>query len=929
MQIAFFDCDNDELTSYRKGRLFERFTERLVDLCGYEQVVLRAKRASLEYDIEAVAKMTLRQLDGEAKAHESSISGKEVSAFVGKLIPLAVTRGGVDGLFISTSPFTPDGADYLRSLTPEILTATKMTIRTLVGQEIIDFLFKNGACASESAIRAKVRLDTRLEPLDSWYVIGEHGDVIVASCGPSAASAPTNFLAYSTAGERTDLSESDVARLRLQVSDLQNLVYFRVGESTGETVERASLPSVLAGAGWFDYKFPSPPECFIGRTDPLDEIVGYLNRVREEGITARTIQVLSRSGVGKSSLLLKVAASKGAIASVTVDGRNLLTPSDLRLVVSSLVKSLNDACESSLNPPVRQEDISGKLGEVGSLIKGRNEVATIQIDQFEALLSRPSVFQGVLDLVVETTERTLPIVWIMARKNDLAATYDEGAAIDLARLNELSYSIELDDFSVDEEKALLSRLSTELETKLSPQLTEAILTFSAGFPWLLKRVCAHILGMAKSGTDVSQLARGGLRAEDLFDEDLAGLDEADKALLRVFAANLPNTAAELSRRLEGEVSFQRLTDKLNDFLGRKLLRLAGDVYDTYNDVFKSYLLTNRIPFQARYVFRVTPGAALGLLTTISDEGPLDAATFAKRIGGNPTAVYNKLRELRLLGFIDPQPGRVALSAEATAAIDSEQIGDFLRKALRANALVSRVLDLVASEEKVDLGAVTTLLQRELPHIRVNSTTWAQYSSILVNWLRYAGIIDVEGDLIRQRESASDEMLLRREFNLGNFTPGTFVPSTRPPKVRELVEFLRNGTMNRSEVRSNFGSKYAAAVVRDARALSLVEDDGDVVRLTAQGRALVANGAEITDRDIAVLCLSKQNVAALIDAASAGALSKNDQREVLSRFGSANWSEQTWGWRVGIITSWVVATGQAKGGRIGLRSATSVRERGQS
>src|SRR5690349_15610895 len=117
MQIAFFDADSNDLTNYKKGKLFENFTARLVELCGYKSIRIRAKRASLEYDIEAESALYEgRKLFGEAKAHEASMSGKEASAFVGKLLPLSVEIGGIDGLFISTSPFTPEADDYLGSL---------------------------------------------------------------------------------------------------------------------------------------------------------------------------------------------------------------------------------------------------------------------------------------------------------------------------------------------------------------------------------------------------------------------------------------------------------------------------------------------------------------------------------------------------------------------------------------------------------------------------------------------------------------------------------------------------------------------------------------------------------------------------------------------------------------------------------------------
>jgi hypothetical protein len=43
------------------------------------------------------------------------MDGKTLAAFVGKLLPLAMTER-VDGLFISVSPLTPDAGDYMSSL---------------------------------------------------------------------------------------------------------------------------------------------------------------------------------------------------------------------------------------------------------------------------------------------------------------------------------------------------------------------------------------------------------------------------------------------------------------------------------------------------------------------------------------------------------------------------------------------------------------------------------------------------------------------------------------------------------------------------------------------------------------------------------------------------------------------------------------------
>jgi hypothetical protein len=324
MQIAFFDADSDELTSFKKGKLFEGFTARLVELCGYKDITLRVKRSSLEYDIEARSSLHNRILSGEAKAHEAAMPGKEASAFVGKLLPLAIQEGGIDGLFISTSAFTPEAEDYLQSLKNTGTTIAGIALRTLAGTEIHDFLTNQGIGIPEAQLRAKVERETGLHASDAWVVIADRGDFYVVSLGQNVLSTATKFVIFSLAGDWLNVSAQEANRLANQVSDLKELEFLapQAPQSRDEG-EAQSLPTVVAGSGWFDYKFPSPPECFIGRETALIEIDKFLAEVAGGSTSLRAAQVLSRSGVGKSSLLLKVAASGRGAASVTVDGRNL------------------------------------------------------------------------------------------------------------------------------------------------------------------------------------------------------------------------------------------------------------------------------------------------------------------------------------------------------------------------------------------------------------------------------------------------------------------------------------------------------------------------------------------------------------------------------------------------------------------------------
>lgn len=916
--VAFFDRDCDELSPQRKGALFEALSRRLAEDAGYASLELRVKHSSLEYDIEGRSVLHGIRLFGEAKAHEANIAGQVISAFVGKLLPLA-SSGRVHALFISTSPFTSEARDYLGETVPT-LGSFQIEMRTLVGTEIPEFFVDHGGYVGDEALVSRMRELYGLEVMDTWLVCAESGDFMVASCGPNNISAATSFAVFKVDGTELVLEDELIRRLSAQLPDLAELAHVQTSQQlTGEAARNERLPAVAEGAGSFDYRFPAPPEHFIGRTEPVEEMRHVIEEIRTLRTATRAIQVLSRSGVGKSSLLLKLPTAID-VPFVTLDGRSIRTASDVRLVITEAVLRWNEALgyTSPVPEPRSLEESPRVLEELGQEL-GRSEgVLAIQIDQFESTLRLPSVFDAVLNLVETTTSQGLPIVWLFARKSDVAATFDEGADIDLGRLNRASYATRLEDFSPVESRAMFEQLEDELGETLRSDLANAISTFSAGFPWLHKRLCAHVLTTKHEGASQRELVQAGLRAEDLFEEDLAGLTEQDRALLRRLASHVPATAGELSAHLEAEVNPGRLTEKLNEFLSSKLLRLSGDIYDAYNDVFKTYLVTDQIPFEARYVYRVPPGAAVDTLRLIAEMGPSSLAEFQQRVGGSAVANLNKLRELRLLGLIHPRAGRVELTRETLEALDKDALGELLRRRLRANGLVVRALDLVAANDEVSVAQLVVELRRDMPQVEVAETTWTLYGKTLARWLHFASMAQLEGDTITTREIPADEALRGRAFTRGAFAPNTFVPSVRPDKLVQLLEvFGQRDSVSRYELGEAFGKTRAPGTIQDAIALDLLEDKDNVVVLGSQGRILRDSGRNTGVRDVAQLALTKPNVRALLDAASSGPIKEPRQREVVANFGSARWTDATWSWRLGILRSWVVATGLATSTAAGL------------
>lgn len=83
---------------------------------------------------------------------------------------------------------------------------------------------------------------------------------------------------------------------------------------------------------------------------------------------------------------------------------------------------MNTKTGFSVAIPRSQDDLQEALQELGNQLNKVSNVAVVQIDQFESILALPQVFEAALDLVATCTTRSLPIVWVLTRKNDITVT---------------------------------------------------------------------------------------------------------------------------------------------------------------------------------------------------------------------------------------------------------------------------------------------------------------------------------------------------------------------------------------------------------------------------------------------------------------------------------------------------------------------------
>lgn len=791
-----------ENASHFRGLLFEDLLKLYLAETGYSTRLTRTKRNSLEYDIVGEHRVHGQRVIGEAKAHEASISGQTVSAFVGKLLPHQLQENTIIGLFLSTSALTPDADDYLRSLagSPYSLTAK-------CGAEL------------EAHVRAELRLPSSDETRRAVApciprVLHEHllhtdaGTYVLAVGVDSDGGFSDRFAAVGPDGALVRDLEF-LERVRSSLKPFHSTAAVTAGAPSAPAATRTIPAGLITATEWIDYRRPAGQGVFVGR-------VAELERAHRDITTANrglVLEVKARSGVGKSSLLAVLASSCGARATVELhDARDVHAPADVLGVVKRFTGYPGQLTALEMVPAALDH-----LAESGGL------PAALLIDQFESTFAAPDVFHAYEYVALAIARRADAFSFVYARKDDLLTTHDD-MMVDLDRLRGLARPVSLDDLERSEANELISATSAAHRKHISAAVHAQVLEFAHGFPWLLKRTMAHILRKLESGVRQPVLASEGLQLADLFAEELGELDEVERGYLNRLARVLPATYHDLMVRFENDPILPRMLDSLTQ---RRLLRLSAGTYDTYNDVFKEYLVYERLPERSESsLFRLTPASALKAFRLLGGENNFTFEEFMSATGRtSATSAYNILRELRLLGLID-RAGRVW--AVPDVARDYElhgRLGEYVRQTVLKNQAVSSVVVALEQSGRISRTRLAEFLRNHFLFIDVQEDVWLKYANMFALWLCELQFASADPDgTLRPVDYSSDEIHrtlgnLRIEGRGARPNHCAFIPSREVSVFEQVLDRVTTRPTRLSDLR-----RAHRTAAREMQVLGVVDVD---------------------------------------------------------------------------------------------------------
>ncbi|TFG19052.1 MAG: hypothetical protein EU530_07360 [Promethearchaeota archaeon] len=308
----------------------------------------------------------------------------------------------------------------------------------------------------------------------------------------------------------------------------------------------------------------------------------FLKQATSGGTGISICQIISKSGVGKSSFLLKARSETDKLnfVSLIIDARDLKDNIDLIIITQLFVKELNSKLSLNFDLPQSIEDNLLFFIQANEKLKEEGFHGIIYLDQFEGLFSRPESYYAIFDFIFEIVRTLDCFLLVLARKSDYLMTLDESTNINIERLQNSSISITINDFEKNEAQELISKLEIVFGKPVKKELVQQVFERSSGFPWLNKRICYHIKKLHNSGFSQDDIIHSGLKIEDLFDEELESLDELDKDFLRKLVNHLPANIVELSEIFHDNPNY---IEKLKKLQNLRLIRLTGKTFDTYND----------------------------------------------------------------------------------------------------------------------------------------------------------------------------------------------------------------------------------------------------------------------------------------------------------------------------------------------------------
>ena len=800
-----------------KGDLLEELAADLLRIQNYD-VTEQLRLTATELDLLCEHQVNRRTVYVECKAHREPISAKILTNLLGTLN----FKDYQEGWLISTGPLSKDAKGFQHEWEKKTdVDSQKLSIYT--PERVI------GALIAAGKIK-RLPYDLAVKTIGSEDLIGDpallvtqYGVFWTITC--LEGGIPIGVLVYSTkTGDQ--VKDRELLRNLAQTDTSQNGLNFEYGlDLHGLKVNLENEPhrvvEVTHGETWVDYR-PARPQDFVGRKEVQEQIIHFLEDVREEKSKTRVFAIKGDSGMGKSSLIAKL---RNRVQNQHYRKKFFIYAVDVRAatgssyILWSILACLRKAAELGFgtgNPGDLRITNSADSFESPSIqkfltqLEQKKQVICLVFDQFEELYSKPevfAVFEATQSLLLSAVAAQSSLVLGFAWKTDSTVQQDHPAYYMWHRLAGHRMEVELGRFTSSEASNAISIFQKELGERLRPDLRRQLTENSQGYPWLLKKLCIHVYDTVRSGISQSELVDKALDVKSLFDKDLQQLTQSEHTCLKMIAENAPADWYEILKDSGPEV-LRGLQDK-------RLIIRSGDRLNLYWDIFREYVLTQTVPSIAlSYLPSSSISTMLKVGGLLNSEKSHSSVELSELCGLTEKTIGNVIRDLNMFGIATVEQSKIRLASMETS--DHESILQRLRHVFRNHALTMRLSNRPPGEI-ITTENIINLLKQINPTAQHQEKTWKVYAERMEHWLSVTGyLIQKENDWIFKDQGKVNLENINKSRRTSGVT--IFLGDTSPTKTIEALNYLRNNQpISTNEIQEK-GLRNAMAVLRGLKVI---------------------------------------------------------------------------------------------------------------
>jgi len=916
---------SSEALSAAKGRLFEGLVSDLLRAQGYRiSATPRVNYAGMEIDIEGTHTLSGSPFIAECKGHATPISSPDVQCFLAKLWMKWEEDHRCHGIFVAV----PGISSEAQGLVNEAKSKLKgVSLIILQQEDIISALEETRAVPPATQVRSHSMIPADAVAGDSVLVATEQGCYWIQLLLERGHTTPS--MAFAVDGNGSPVPDGNLLRaIADRTPELGGVTLL-----SGPHPDSAGIPSlpeaavvevdtVKGSSSWFEYQFPASPGFFVGREAVVADVSRLLDEIEAGSTTSRGILLQAYSGWGKSSLVLKLHEAlrpRGCLVAA-IDCR---AASTAYFPLRAMAHALSSAAEDGFIGLEKSRLLIGGMSSLRDVLAAVSEDLgangrwlCVAFDQFEGVFGSPAILESAARLASIVTDLGGRILLCFAWKTDLVGLTQEFPYRTRDEISGKCRVFTLDRFGEKETAAVLDALERELHTKLRKDLAFLLRESSQGYPWLLKKLCAHVLTQRQAGVTQIQLATQMLRVKQLFDEDLAGLSLAEEQALRHIARVAPVAFADVTDVVP--------VDVLDSLIHKRLVIRVANKYDIYWDIFKDYLNTEAVPVEESFILRSPVGSVLAALEKIRASGAGEASLAPAAIGlASQGTFYNVVRDLQLLGLVVVHPDRLSVTVDLPAGEPLDVcLARPLQEKMRRHRIVRRLLSQLEESEPLPFTDLARVTQEMCPYITADQRTWATYARILASWLVIAQLITVDRKRqeIRRFNPETDIRTGRPLWSGPRARKGPFLPEVRYARIEaallDLSDAIKAGGQSWTPKRLTARAWWQS--FRLAIELGFTEYVGNrKIRLTPIGSAFVSTPEQRPRIFHAQACSRVPAYSAFVDIIqddSAASLSLAQVGSMLGERLGVSWTSGTAEWVAKTLNNWAKAAGQVGPGR---------------